>query len=74
VDRPSSLAEARRFVQDVHAQGNGRKMPPPPEEPLSGSCCERGCERCVFIVYYLALEQWRRSIVDDNNHKDPERA
>jgi hypothetical protein len=37
-------------------------IPDPPEEPLAGDCCERGCERCVFTVYYEALDAWRRDI------------
>jgi hypothetical protein len=61
VNRPDSLAEARGFIAEVYARARGRDIPPPPEEPLPGNCCERGCELCVFVVYYLALEEWRRN-------------
>jgi hypothetical protein len=37
-------------------------LPDPPEEPLPENCCERGCDRCVFTVYYEALDAWRRDI------------
>ena len=40
-------------------------LPAPPEEPLAADCCERGCERCVFTVYYEALDLWRRQIEGD---------
>ena len=35
-------------------------IPDPPEEPLPENCCERGCDRCVFSVYYEAVDDWRR--------------
>jgi hypothetical protein len=44
------------------ALARGCVIPEPPEEPLPGSCCERGCEPCVFTVYYTALDDWRRDI------------
>ena len=37
-------------------------IPEPPEEPLPENCCERGCERCVFTVYYEAVDAWRRDV------------
>ena len=37
-------------------------LPEPPEEPLPENCCERGCDHCVFIVYYEAIDAWRRDI------------
>jgi len=37
-------------------------IPEPPEEPLPENCCERGCDRCVFTVYYEALDAWRRDV------------
>ena len=61
MNRPSSLAEARQFIADVYSKAKG-EIPPPPEEPLPSDCCERGCELCVFVVYYLALEEWRRNL------------
>ena len=41
------------------------RIPDPPEEPLPGECCEQGCERCIFTVYYEALAAWRRDIERD---------
>ncbi|HZE59694.1 MAG TPA: oxidoreductase-like domain-containing protein [Burkholderiales bacterium] len=37
-------------------------IPEPPEEPLPENCCERGCDRCVFTIYYEAIDAWRRDI------------
>jgi hypothetical protein len=37
-------------------------IPDPPEEPLPADCCERGCDRCVFAVYYEAIDAWRQDI------------
>ena len=37
-------------------------IPEPPEEPLPENCCERGCDHCVFVVYYEAIDTWRRDI------------
>jgi hypothetical protein len=47
---PSSLSEARAVISTV------------PEEPLPKDCCERGCDRCVFTVYYEAIDAWRRGV------------
>ena len=27
--------------------------PQPPDPPVDGECCQRGCEFCVWVVYYL---------------------
>ncbi len=61
---PSSLAEARALVRAVmdKAAGAGRAVPEPPEEPLPSECCGRGCEHCVLIVYYDAVDAWRRDV------------
>ena len=61
---PASLSEARALIANItrRAADRGEPIPPPPEEPLLGECCERGCERCVFTVYYEALDAWRREI------------
>jgi hypothetical protein len=63
-DIPSSLAEAHAVISSVRANASARKarIPEPPEEPLPAECCERGCERCVFTVYYEAIDAWRREI------------
>ena len=61
---PSSLREARALVSATRAKAFARHavIPEPPEEPLPENCCERGCDRCVFTVYYEALDAWRRDI------------
>ncbi|HZS68584.1 MAG TPA: oxidoreductase-like domain-containing protein [Burkholderiales bacterium] len=58
------MSEARAVVSTLRAKAFARQavIPPPPDEPLASDCCERGCERCVFTVYYEALELWRRDI------------
>lgn len=40
--------------------------PQPPEPPLEGECCQRGCEFCVWVFYHeaqrnyeSAYAQWR---------------
>jgi hypothetical protein len=59
---PSSLSEARAIVSALRARAFARHcvIAEPPEEPLPENCCERGCDRCVFTVYYEALDEWRR--------------
>ncbi|HYL25776.1 MAG TPA: oxidoreductase-like domain-containing protein [Burkholderiales bacterium] len=61
---PSSLSEARAVISTVRAKAFARHaaIPDPPEEPLPADCCERGCDRCVFTVYYEAIDAWRRGI------------
>jgi len=60
----SSLGEARAAISSVRAKAADRKqtIPEPPEEPLPENCCERGCDRCVFTVFYEAVEEWRRDV------------
>ncbi len=52
------------MISALRAKALARKerIPEPPEEPLSENCCERGCERCVFTVYYEAIDTWRDDI------------
>jgi Oxidoreductase-like protein, N-terminal len=61
---PSSLSEARAVISTVRAKAFARHalIPEPPEEPLPENCCERGCDHCVFTVYYEAVDAWRREI------------
>jgi len=61
---PSSLSEARALIKALteRAAAAGRAIPEAPEEPLQSECCGRGCERCVLIVYYDALDAWRMEI------------
>jgi len=58
------LSQARALISTVRAKAFARHsvIPEPPEEPLPSSCCERGCDRCVFTAYYEALDAWRRDI------------
>jgi hypothetical protein len=61
---PNSLSQARALISTMRAKAFARHsvVPEPPEEPLPSSCCERGCDRCVFSIYYEALDAWRRDI------------
>ncbi len=38
------------------------ELPPKPVAPLPGECCERGCERCVFVYYEEALQRWEEKV------------
>lgn len=64
---PGSLSEARAVISSMRARAFARQaaIPEPPEEPLPADCCERGCDRCVFTVYYEAIDAWRRGIERD---------
>lgn len=35
--------------------------PMPPEPPVHGECCERGCENCVWMYYYEALRSYEQA-------------
>ncbi len=52
------------MISAMRAKASTRKarIPEPPEEPLPENCCERGCDRCVFTVYYEAVDDWRRDV------------
>jgi hypothetical protein len=38
------------------------ELPPRPQEPDPQECCNRGCERCIYVYYYEALEKWEQRI------------
>jgi hypothetical protein len=61
---PSSLSEARAVIATMRAKAFARHavIPEPPDAPLPADCCERGCDRCVFTVYYEAIDAWRLEI------------
>ena len=60
----TSLGEARAAITALRAKAlaSNRSIPEPPEEPLPENCCERGCERCVFTLYYEAVDAWQREV------------
>lgn len=31
----------------------------PPDRPVEGECCERGCEPCIWDYYERGLVRWR---------------
>ncbi|HSR63923.1 MAG TPA: oxidoreductase-like domain-containing protein [Gammaproteobacteria bacterium] len=37
-------------------------LPRPPDKPLEGECCGRGCEKCVFDYYDEAFRRWQNRI------------
>lgn len=45
-----------------HIEFSGLEFPPPPQKPLPGECCERGCERCVYVYYEEALQRWEEKV------------
>ena len=36
--------------------------PLPPKEPALEECCQRGCEPCVFDLYYEAMERYQAAL------------
>ena len=64
---PGTLSEARALIATVRAKALARHcvIPEPPDAPLASECCERGCDHCVFTLYYEALDAWRREIERD---------
>ena len=57
---PESLVEAQQLLAEVSvaAATEGRELAAPPEQPHVQSCCGRGCDPCIFTVYYAALHAW----------------
>ena len=39
-------------------------LPPKPREPDLSECCQRNCEKCVFVYYEKALDRWKKKIED----------
>lgn len=37
-------------------------LPPKPERPLDGDCCDNGCEVCVFTSYAEELRRWQEAV------------
>lgn len=38
------------------------ELPDPPEKPDPRSCCERGCEHCIFDYYEKAMAIWHKKV------------
>ena len=38
--------------------------PRAPEKPLSGDCCDSGCDCCVFTVYSEELEGYEKRLAE----------
>ncbi len=64
----ADLATARALV--AHLRGLAQRkgiadldaaLRPPPPEPTS--CCERGCNGCVWEGYFEALQHWRADVL-----------
>ena len=36
--------------------------PEPPRAPQSEDCCQSGCERCVYDLYWNALERYETAL------------
>ncbi|MCX7061174.1 MAG: oxidoreductase-like domain-containing protein [Nevskia sp.] len=47
-------------------------LPPKPEPPYPGECCESGCTQCVYTVYDEALERWREALKQASAAATPE--
>ena len=37
-------------------------MPQPPHEPDLDACCGNGCDPCIFDLYGLAMDEYRRAL------------
>ncbi|MCK5921538.1 MAG: hypothetical protein KAG66_11400 [Methylococcales bacterium] len=38
------------------------EFPPKPVEPDPSECCNRGCERCVYVYYEEAVQRWKEKV------------
>ncbi|MDG4594157.1 MAG: oxidoreductase-like domain-containing protein [Candidatus Contendobacter sp.] len=38
--------------------------PKPPQPPVEGECCERGCERCVWVYYHEAMRRYEAAVAE----------
>jgi hypothetical protein len=58
-DLPTARALIAHLQHLAQQQGLalGTALRPPPPEPTT--CCERGCNGCVWEGFYAALEHWR---------------
>jgi hypothetical protein len=37
-------------------------LPPKPAEPDPSECCNRGCERCIYVYYEEAVQRWEETV------------
>jgi hypothetical protein len=37
-------------------------MPLPPPQPDLDACCGNGCDPCIFDLYDLAMDEYRRAL------------
>lgn len=51
------IAHLQGMAQREHGIDLDTALRPPPPEP--STCCERGCNGCVWEGYYTALQCWR---------------
>lgn len=42
--------------------------PVPPQPPVPGECCERGCERCMWDYYRLAQARYAEAEAAGSAH------
>jgi hypothetical protein len=42
----------------------------PPEPPVEGSCCGRGCEWCVWVYYDQALRRYEAARAQGQESQD----
>ena len=61
------MAEGRRLRTPEHVHerltrsASERGVPAPPRRPVTGECCQRGCDPCVWDYYERALSRWREA-------------
>jgi hypothetical protein len=62
---PSSLNEAYELIESVRTEARalGRDYGPAPEAPEPYDCCGRGCEYCVFTVFYSRVQAWGTKVL-----------
>jgi len=50
----------------------GFSPPPiPPKPPVEGECCERGCERCMWVYYREALQRYETALAEWRRRHEP---
>mgnify|MGYP001821440077 FL=1 len=45
-------------------------LPEPPEPPIEGSCCGRGCEWCVWVYYHQALRRYEAALAQGREQQN----